>query len=91
MAVDPEAVAVVVSTRVGACTGVRAEFVGDFFSVFWFSGDFVMAGDVILQKQKKKMVIIFGAVAPDGSSIVMLIGKYSEMPINIIFCTIAQL
>lgn len=45
---DVEAAGAVVSVPGAARSGVRAEFVGDFFSAFWFSGDFVIAGDVIL-------------------------------------------
>lgn len=52
-AVDVEAVGAVVSVPGAARSGVRAEFVGDFFSAFWFSGDFVIAGDVILKKERQ--------------------------------------
>lgn len=48
-AVDAEAAGAGVSVPDTARFGVRAEFVGDFFSAFWFSGDFVIAGDVIIE------------------------------------------
>lgn len=59
---DVEAAGAVVSVPGAARSGVRAEFVGDFFSAFWFSGDFVIAGDVIIEISVPSHFSFFNAV-----------------------------
>lgn len=49
-AVEAEVEAAGDSALEGARSGALAEWLGDFFSPFWLSGDLVMAGDVILEK-----------------------------------------